>query len=177
MNINSEKQNKVITKQVAQLMCIAARTAPKACGIDNIITTIIEGKDKDRLIVQMKKIAGEKDKPFFNRDAENLKNAPMAVIIGTKLETIGLDYCGFCGKEQSCADLKKSKGICTFNPSDLGIAVGSAVSVANNHHVDNRVMYSIGYAAIKSGLLGKSVKIALGIPLSVCGKNPFFDRK
>lgn len=177
MRLNPEKQNKVFVEQVAKLMCIAARTAPKACGIDNITTAIIAGTDKNKLVALLKKLSKEKDKPFFIRDAENLKIAPLAVIIGTKLETLGLNYCGYCGKEQSCEELAKSKGMCMYNPLDLGIAIGSAVSVANNHHVDNRVMYSVGYAAIKSGLLGKSVKIALGIPLSVSGKNPFFDRK
>lgn len=177
MRLNPEKQNITLIKQVAQLMCLAARTAPKACGIDNITTAIIAGTDKNKLVALLKKLSKEKDKPFFVRDAENLKIAPLAVIIGTKLETLGLNYCGYCGKEQSCEELAKSKGMCAYNPLDLGIAIGSAVSVANAHHLDNRVMYSIGYAAIKSGLLGKSVKIALGIPLSVCGKNPFFDRK
>ena len=177
MNINPEQQNKEIIKQIAQLMCVAARTAPKACGIDNITTAIISGTDKNKLVALLKKLSKEKDKPFFIRDAENLRIAMLAVIVGTKLETLGLNYCGFCGKEQSCADLAKSNGMCSYNPLDLGIAIGSAVSVANAHHVDNRVMYSVGYAAIKSGLLGKSVKIAFGIPLSISGKNPYFDRK
>jgi uncharacterized ferredoxin-like protein len=38
-------------------------------------------------------------------------------------------------------------------------------------------MYSIGRAAMDLGLFSKDVKQALGIPLSVTGKNPFFDRK
>jgi uncharacterized ferredoxin-like protein len=176
MKINPE-QNKEIILQVAELMCIAARTAPKARGVDNITTAIVEGKDKDNLVPLMEKIGQEKNLPHFARDAKNLEVAPVAVIIGTKIEPIGLNYCGFCGAEQTCEDLIKKKGICTYNPLDLGIAIGSAVSVANSHHVDNRIMHSIGYAAIKAGLLPKEVQIAFGIPLSVTGKNPFFDRK
>jgi uncharacterized ferredoxin-like protein len=38
-------------------------------------------------------------------------------------------------------------------------------------------MYSIGRAAINLKLLGNDVIIAYGIPLSISGKNPFFDRK
>jgi uncharacterized ferredoxin-like protein len=38
-------------------------------------------------------------------------------------------------------------------------------------------MFSVGRAAVELGLLGPDVKIAMGIPLSVTGKNPFFDRK
>jgi uncharacterized ferredoxin-like protein len=52
----------------------------------------------------------------------------------------------------------------------------SAVSVAMDHRVDNRIMYSAGKAAIEAGLFGPEVKIAYGIPLSATGKNPFFDR-
>jgi uncharacterized ferredoxin-like protein len=56
----------------------------------------------------------------------------------------------------------------------LGIAVGSAVKVASDLNIDNRVMYSIGSAAMKMELL-KADEIQ-GIPLSVTGKNIFFDR-
>ncbi len=71
----------------------------------------------------------------------------------------------------------KSGGVCAFNSIDLGIAVGSAISIAADFHVDNRVMYSIGKASMDLGFFGKDVKQALGIPLSVTGKSPFFDRK
>jgi uncharacterized ferredoxin-like protein len=37
-------------------------------------------------------------------------------------------------------------------------------------------MYTVGRAITNLKLLGEDVKIALGIPLSVTGKNPFFDR-
>jgi uncharacterized ferredoxin-like protein len=38
-------------------------------------------------------------------------------------------------------------------------------------------MYSIGRACLDLGIFDKGVRQALGIPLSVTGKNPFFDRK
>ena len=43
--------------------------------------------------------------------------------------------------------------------------------------VDNRVVYSVGRAGVNIKLLGEDVKIAYGIPLSISGKNPFFDRR
>ena len=46
---------------------------------------------------------------------------------------------------------------------DLGIAVGSAVSIASDFRIDNRIMYSAGLVAIKTGLLPRSVKVAIGI--------------
>lgn len=49
--------------------------------------------------------------------------------------------------------------------------MGSLVSVAKELGVDNRVMYSVGVAARKLGLM--DAQIILGIPLSVKGKKIF----
>ena len=59
---------------------------------------------------------------------------------------------------------------------DLGIALGSAVGVASAAHVDNRIMFSVGKAAISLGYLDKKITMVLGIPLSAKGKSPYFDR-
>jgi uncharacterized ferredoxin-like protein len=56
----------------------------------------------------------------------------------------------------------------------MGIAVGSAVKVASMHNIDNRIMYRAGMAAKKLGFI--DADIAIGIPLSVTGKNIYFDR-
>lgn len=165
-------------RQVARFMSLAARTAPKTKGIDNIVCLIIEHeKEKNLLIKKMLEISKREDKPGFLRDAENLKRAPVLVIIGTKTQPIGLTYCSFCGYKD-CARLIKAKGICAYNSLNLGIAVCSAVSIANNFHVDNRIMYSIGKTALLLNLFkNRNVKMALGIPLSATEKNIFFDRK
>ncbi len=160
----------------ARLMCVAARTAPKAKGIDNIVTKIISEKEKAQLIDRMKKIGLKENKPSFVRDAENLRVAPYVVLIGTKIKPANLTYCNFCGYE-GCEEATLHNAICAFNTLDLGIAVGSAVSIAADNRVDNRVMYSVGINAIELGILPKEVKVAIGIPLSCLGKNPFFDRK
>jgi uncharacterized ferredoxin-like protein len=82
--------------------------------------------------------------------------------------------CGF----KNCEEKNKFPEIpCVFNTGDLGIAIGSAVSVAMDNRVDNRIMYTAGQAVIELGLLGKDVKIVYVIPLSATSKNPFFDRK
>ena len=57
----------------------------------------------------------------------------------------------------------------------LGIAIGSAVSIAADDRVDSRVMFSIGVAAVRLEML-PGAKIVYGIPLSAKKKNPFFDR-
>ena len=84
--------------------------------------------------------------------------------------------CGYCG-HGTCEEMEKAKGICSFNSIDLGIAVSSAVSVAADSRVDTRIMFSVGHAGLAMGLFQSEVKQALGIPLSITGKSPFFDRK
>ena len=176
MKIKSQEseQNTVLT--VAGLMCAAVRTAPKARGLDKLVTLILTDADKEALVNRMLEVAksGYKESTF-SRDAGCVMRADAIVLIGTKKESIGLD-CGFCGFE-SCKKCESVNALCAYNSGDLGIAVGSAVSVAAANHIDNRIMYTAGYAAVKFEMLGDGIKIAFGIPLSATGKNIFFDRK
>ncbi len=162
-------------QHVAALMLAAARTAPKTRGIDNIRTIAIDSEPvKQQLINRMREIASKEGRPGVARDARNIEQSPAIVVIGVEPNPAGLN-CGYCG-QRSCDALAEAGGVCTFNSIDLGIATASAAEVAGRLHVDNRVMYSIGRACLDLGLLGSKVKVALGIPLSVTGKNPFFDR-
>ncbi len=162
---------------VAELMCVAARTAPKACGIDQIVTAIVESADERGEIAQrMREIGQRCEAPFFSRDAQNLLDAQMLVLIGTGTRRLRIPGCSFCG-HPGCAAAEEAGARCAYNAGDLGIATGSAVGVAADHRVDNRIMYTAGSAAIELGLLGEDVKIAWGIPLSAKGKNLFVDRK
>lgn len=162
---------------IAKKMVIAARTAPKARGINNIEIQIATGDSIKRLSEQMKKIGQEYDQAFFIRDAENLENAPFVFLIGTKIQSIGLKKCGMCGFSNCDVKNEHPFNPCAFNTGDLGIAIGSAVSVASDNRVDNRIMYTIGQAALELNYFDEDVKIIYGIPLSATSKNPFFDRK
>jgi uncharacterized ferredoxin-like protein len=162
---------------VAEQMCIAARTAPKSCGIDHILTAIvIEEADRLALAEGMRQLGQQLGAQFFLRDADNLQNADAAVIIGCNLQRMNIPGCDYCGFE-NCAANEAAGGRCQFNIADMGIALGSAVSIAADHRVDCRIMYTIGRTAIWMGLLGPEIHIAHGIPLSAKGKNIFFDRK
>jgi len=162
---------------VADLMCLAARTAPKARGLDNLHIAIFRGEDKAKVTTRMRDIAAADPKAgFFARDADNCDAAPLVVLIGTKVGPLGVPSCGYCGFD-NCEACAKAGGRCAFNAGDLGIALGSAVAVAAAHHADNRLMFSFGKAAVETGLLPPEIRIAVGIPLSGTGKNPFFDRK
>ena len=162
--------------QVAAFMMAAARTAPKTRGIDNIKTAAIDDEPtKQKVIAKMREISAKENRPSFTRDAGNIENSPAMVVIGVESNPAGVN-CGFCGKP-TCEVLEAAGGVCAFNSVDLGIATASAAEVAGRFHIDNRVMYSIGRACLDLEIFGPKVKQALGIPLSVTGKNPFFDRE
>ena len=162
--------------RAAEFMAAAARTAPKGRGIDNIEVILIDDEaEKKKLISTMEAIAAKENRPSLARDAGNISLSPAIIIIGVRSNPAGLN-CGFCGYS-TCDNLKKTTGICSFNSIDLGIATGSAIEIASSFHMDNRIMYSVGRAALDLKLFTPDVKEALGIPLSVTGKNPYFDRK
>jgi len=77
---------------------------------------------------------------------------------------------------KDCADMLRNNACCVYDPMDLGIAVGSAVSIAADRRIDNRVFFTAGKAASRLGLLGEA-KLIMGIPLAVAGKSPFYDRE
>ena len=122
------------------------------------------------------RLIGERDAiPFFLRDADNLEHAPVVILLGTRKEPLQLPPCSYCGFPD-CNAMVNAGGTCSFNADNLGIAVGSTVSLAADLRVDNRIMYTAGKAAIELGILGDDVLIAYAVPLSAKGKNPFFDR-
>ncbi len=160
---------------VADKMVTAAKTAPKASGQDSIVAAVVTGEDKDRLAEAMREIGKREDKEFCIRDAGNVDNSICVVLIACKERPYGLKGCGLCGFE-NCAEMKKANAVCAFNLSDLGIAVGSAVSLAADNRVDNRVMYSAGRGAMELEMLPGNVRICYGIPLNATSKSIFFDR-
>jgi uncharacterized ferredoxin-like protein len=164
--------------EVAKKMMIAARTAPKGRGKDDTVIALV-ARDGIKEISDRMKEMFERDnlKPSFLRDAENILVSPVMLLLGTKISSMGVRPCGMCGFENCDEKNKHPNHPCVFNTGDLGIAIGSAVGVAMDHRVDNRVMYTVGQAVLEMGILGKEIKVAYGIPLSVSSKNPFFDRK
>jgi uncharacterized ferredoxin-like protein len=176
MKITSAQAEEAAVLAAAQAMCAAARTAPKACGIDRLDTAILTGEDKDALSAEMRRLAQREEDRFFIRDAENVDSSQAVVLIGTDEGPRGVDrVCSLCGYD-GCGDCARQGGKCIMNSVDLGIAVGSAAALAADLRMDNRVMFTAGKAAAALGLLGGK-KLIFGMPLSVSGKSPFFDRK
>jgi len=175
MIIRSQQAETDAVLSAAKAIAAAARTAPKACGVDHTDTLILTGEDKDALAAKMREIGERLGNDFFVRDAGNVDAAQALVLIGARYEPRGLGaMCGICGFDD-CAAAQKAGAACAFTAMDLGIALGSAVALAADLRVDNRMMFTAGKAAAELGLLGEH-KMVIGVPLSVSGKNPFFDR-
>ena len=163
-------------QQVAELMAVAARTAPKGCGIDTLEVRLVDGQEKVALGEEMRRIGRDTGVDFFIRDGYNVDRATIVLLLGARISPIFCPNCGYCGYED-CEENIKNEGICMFNITDLGIALGSAVSVASAHKVDNRILFSAGKAAINLGYFPETATVVYGIPLSVSSKSPFFDRE
>lgn len=165
--------------QTAAKMCAAARTAPKATGVDIIYTLVLTGDEKEQLAQKMDEI-GERDfadqgEAWYKRDARNVRGAQAIVLVGAKRSVRGIGKCGYCGFGD-CAGCIKAGATCAFVTMDLGIALSSAMSIAADDRVDNRAMMSIGKAAEEMNYIDEDI-FWQGIPLSIAGKNIFFDRK
>ena len=181
--IESKNAERDAILEAAKLMLISARTAPKSAGIDDVLTIIVYGEEKDAIARKMEEMAEERKIEGFRRDAKNVRDSEAVILIGVRgNKSFGLN-CGACGYE-SCKefdDAQKKFGedffgpTCLFKALDLGIALGSAVKTASLLNVDNRVMYRVGTAALKLNLLPEAT-VVMGIPVSAKGKNIYFDR-
>ena len=163
--------------RIASEMMAAARTAPKGKGKDTLSMAVVSGDELLQLADKMEEMAEATEMAFFARDAGNMRQTAACVLIGTRIEVLGIKVCGLCGFNNCAAKNRHPEVPCAFNTGDLGIAIGSAVAVAARAHIDNRIMFSAGMTARELGILGREVRIVYAIPLSVSGKSPFFDRK
>jgi uncharacterized ferredoxin-like protein len=165
-------------------MALAARTAPKAVGIDSLTIEVVPKKEIGSIAEEMIRIASETGMEFFRVNAGQLKESEALVLIGVAgQEPLGLN-CGGCGYPSCDGMAKACKATasrktdypgpnCIFKVTYLGIAVGSEVKTASMHNADNRVMYTAGLAAMNLGLL-EGCSVAYGIPLKSSGRNIFF---
>ena len=168
--------------EVARMMELAARTAPKSLGQDYVEVKVLSGQAIGDLAKHMLKFGEKSGKHDFDRDSKNVEIVPVVVLIGLKKATsLGLN-CGACGFAtcDEMAKAPKTSGefigpVCALRHLDFGIALGSAVKTAQMLNVDNRIMYRIGVVARDSGIVDWD--FVMGIPLSATGKNIFFDRE
>lgn len=177
MIYDSDKLEQTAVENAMSAMCAAARTAPKTKGQDYIFTLALTGEEKNKVAATMREMGSRLfgENSWFHRDAANVEAAHGLVLIGVENLQRGLPHCGLCGFE-NCDACKEAGGTCAFGTLDLGIALGSAVSVAADLRMDSRIMFSVGKAAMELGLVKEGI-LWQGIPVSVSGKSIFFDRK
>jgi len=177
--------------EASKLMLISARTSPKAGGEDDVLTALIYGDEKDVLAREMDKMADEKGVDDFRRDAGNVRNSDVVVLVGVRgtskyghrLKRKPLN-CGACGFP-TCDEFEKAEKkfgedfagpTCLLKALDLGIALGSAVKTASILNIDSRVMLRVGTAAMRLKILPEA-SVIVGVPASAAGKSIYFDRK
>jgi len=173
--LREEDFNADYVLEAAKAMCVAARTAPKARGTDNLVIRLCQKEDIEAISFQLERDFAKRGEAFLQRDSQNVLCACAIVLIGSKTAVLGLN-CGWCGFA-SCEEKvnKAPLAPCFFNSNDMGLAVGSACSVAMDRRVDSRVMFSAGRAAQELGFTSDCNQ-TLAIVLSATKKNTFFDR-
>jgi uncharacterized ferredoxin-like protein len=150
--------------QVAKLMVLSAVTAPKGRGVDNVLARILDRREELELLAKTMEELSSEYGDVFARDASSVRRSDAVVLIGCRIADFKLRQ-----PKELEVDLNLAMSLV-----NLGIAVGSAVKTASIHNVDNRIMYTVGVAAKRLGLLDADV--ILGIPLSATSKNIYFDR-
>ena len=174
MVLNERDIRHELVVEAGRRMMMAARTAPKARGVDIIeIALVSERADLEKLSAVMRRKGEESGMQFLLRDAENILQGDAVLLIGTPVLNQGLN-CAYFGCEK-CAD-KPLMAPCVMNSVDLGIAVGSACSLAATLCVDTRVMFSAGWSSLSLDWLPGCTQV-ISIALSCTSKNPFFDRQ
>jgi uncharacterized ferredoxin-like protein len=108
-----EVESKAII-DIANLMAISPRTAPKARGVDNLLTAVVTGKEKDELADAMERKMERKRNPIsaFKRDAEAVRKSLAVLLFGVKgtypKRSDNPLNCGACGHD-TCAEFIKTE--------------------------------------------------------------------
>lgn len=165
MILNENEVDREAVLYVAKLMAVAAKTAPKAKGVDNVTIKIVDNREElEALAKKMDELADIYKEDRWRRDADNIRKSYIVVLIGCKIVDLGIET-------PNTWTLNSNIVLSIIN---LGIAIGSAVKVASMLNIDNRVMFTVGVAAQELKLI--DADYVLGIPLSVTAKNIYFDR-
>ncbi|HBZ00242.1 MAG TPA: hypothetical protein DEO84_02870, partial [candidate division Zixibacteria bacterium] len=106
--MNSDLSGAVL--QVAAMMELAARTAPKTRGEDFIKTMIVSGERLRELSENMVKFGAVRKKGGFDRDGSNVAASSAVLLVGLKdAKAAGLN-CGACGYP-NCEALKEAPAV------------------------------------------------------------------
>ena len=111
--ITQEEISEEYVLSTAKAMAVSARTAPKARGTDTFSILICDKKDIETISQQLEEDYKEFQQEFLLRDAKNILNADYILLIGTRIEVLGLN-CGYCGFATCTDKIKEGKNVPCF---------------------------------------------------------------
>ena len=79
-------------KDIAKMLMTAARTAPKARGVDNMVLAVATDEAIVDIANKMRQLAVEREMEFFSRDADNIMNSGAIVLFGMKISAKKILY-------------------------------------------------------------------------------------
>lgn len=176
---------------VAKACLIAAGKAPTLTHRLELMAEIVTDEDMDPIIDVLATL-GE-NSAFQLHDAVALqslrdqKKLPPIVLLGADLMKPALWDCGACGFK-TCGKylkyIKTNKGVgigcygpsCVWKSIDFGTVCDYACACTAQHHVESRIMFSIGACAMLLGHL-EGATMVLGLPIGPIGRNLWFDRE
>ncbi|MEM1989549.1 MAG: (Fe-S)-binding protein, partial [Candidatus Bathyarchaeia archaeon] len=106
--IRGEDGEKEAIIETARLMQVAARTAPKTRGIDDILTLIVFGSEKNAIAEKMREMARERGANLFERDAICVENSEAVLLIGVRGNRAPGLNCGACGS-RDCKEFEEKE--------------------------------------------------------------------
>jgi uncharacterized ferredoxin-like protein len=176
---------------VAKACIVAAGKAPTLTHRLELMAEIVTDEDMDPIIDVLATL-GE-NSAFQRHDAVALqslrkqKKLPPIVLLGADLMKPAMWDCGACGFK-TCGEylkyIKANKGVgvgcygpsCVWKTIDYGTVCDYACACSAQHHVESRIMFSIGACAMLLGHL-EGATFVLGLPIGPLGRNLWFDRE
>ena len=177
--------------EVAKACILAAGKAPTLTHSLELRAEIVTDEDLDPIIDVLATL-GE-NSAFQRHDAVALqslrkqKKLPPILLLGADLMKPAMWDCGACGFN-TCGEylkyIKTNKGVgvgcygpsCVWKTIDFGTVCDYACACTAQHHVESRIMFSIGACAMLLGHL-EGATMVLGLPIGPLGKNLWFDRE